>query len=65
MKHFVFVKSANDSDANWGLALENATLREVRDHMDNRAFYKNPTDWIFLVIKGRKLPVAFQAVVKF
>ena len=65
MKHFVFVKSANDSDASWGLALEGATLREVRNHMNDRSLYKDPTDWVFLVIKGRILPVNFQATVKF
>ena len=65
MKHFVFIRSKDDADQSWGLAFQGATLREVRDHMNDRSLYKEPTDWTFLVIKGRELPVDFQAVVKF
>lgn len=65
MKHFVFFKSKGDAEASWGLALEEATLREVRNHMNNRTIYKDPTEWTFKIIKGRELAVNFQAVVKF
>ena len=65
MKHFVFFKSKDDAEASWGLALEGATLPEVRAHMNDRNRYTDPTIWEFMVIKGRELPVDFEAVVKF
>lgn len=65
MKHFVFVKPTNDPETSWGLALKDATLKEVRAHMNNRSLFPDPTEWLFMVIKGRELPVDFQAVVKF
>lgn len=65
MKHFVFVKSANEPDEGWELVMIDATLKEVRGHMNDRTIYPDPTAWKFLVIKGKKLPVDFQAVVKF
>jgi|GEM_PF-3936530 len=67
MKHFVFFTPASDPDEgkSWALALKAATLREVRDHMNDRKLYPDPTVWKFMVIKGRELPVDFQAVVKF
>lgn len=64
MKHFVFFKPKNDAEASWGLALEEATPREVRAHMNNRTIYKDPTEWTFKIIRGRELPTEFEVVVK-
>jgi len=64
MKHFVFFKAKNDAEASWGLALEDATLPEVRAHTNNRTIYKDPTEWTFKIIRGRELPAEFEVVVR-
>lgn len=40
-----------------------ATMKEVKAHLDDKDIYADPSDWGFLVIKGRELKIDFEAKV--